>query len=106
MYPMQSLANVIRFEVEIGIIAACIPAMRPGYKWLDDKRKGYYFSKSRTQLTDEVRLKSASGAPAYSSKAQGNSEAFESMTDLEAPIPSHQIMKTMQVDLDSRSRSR
>lgn len=97
---------VIRFEVEIGIIAASIPALRPGYKWLNDKRKSYYYSHSRTRLTDEVRLRPMDDKVAYSTKAQGNSVGFESSIDIEAPIPSHQIRKTLQVDLDSRSRSR
>ena len=50
------------FEVQLGIIAACTPAMRPGYKWVKDKIKGYHTSKGHTQLTDEIRLRPVDNA--------------------------------------------
>ena len=45
-----------RFEVNIGIIAACTPALRPGYKLLRERMQGYFRSKSHAQLGDEVHL--------------------------------------------------
>lgn len=48
-----------RFEIQIGIIAACTPALHPGYRWLRDKTKAHLSATSgREQLTDEVRLRS------------------------------------------------
>lgn len=91
-------------EINIGIVAACIPAMPPGYKWLEDKRKSYYSSKGRTQLTDELGLRPISDTPAYYANARGGSEGFLSIADLEEPIVSHHIRKTMQVDLDSSGK--
>lgn len=36
------------FEVQLGIIAACIPALRPGYKWSRTKIRTYISSTSKS----------------------------------------------------------
>ncbi len=36
------------FEVQLGIIAACIPALRPGYKWSRTKIRTYISSNSKS----------------------------------------------------------
>ncbi|KAL2053771.1 hypothetical protein ABVK25_006076 [Lepraria finkii] len=42
------------FEVQMGIIAACAPTLRPGWRWLYYKLKGRNAGKGHTLLTDEV----------------------------------------------------
>lgn len=70
--------------------------MRPGYRWLVDRIKTRYSSKSHTQLTDEVQLRPFDrGTPAYEVDARKSNDVFKSSTE------SHQIKKTMQIDLDS-----
>ncbi|KAL8693583.1 MAG: hypothetical protein Q9218_001625 [Villophora microphyllina] len=39
------------FEVQLGIIAACIPALRPGYKWTQSKIHSYISSHIRSSFT-------------------------------------------------------
>ena len=38
----------------MGIIAACAPTLRPGWRWLYYKLKGRNAGKGHTLLTDEV----------------------------------------------------
>ena len=89
------------FEVQIGIVAACIPAMRPGYRWAVDV-KNRYSSKGHTELTDEVQLRPLDrGTPAYTASARIGREGFDSTINLETgePASSHQIIETVRVDL-------
>lgn len=70
--------------------------MRPGYRWLVDKIKTRYSSKSHTQLTDEMQLRPFDrGTPAYQVNARKSSDISKSSTE------SHQIKKTVQIDLDA-----
>ncbi|KAL8668085.1 MAG: hypothetical protein Q9202_000063 [Teloschistes flavicans] len=39
------------FEVQLGIIAACIPALRPGYTWTRSKISSYISSRTRSSFT-------------------------------------------------------
>ncbi|KAL8782218.1 MAG: hypothetical protein Q9213_005584 [Squamulea squamosa] len=39
------------FEVQLGIIAACIPALRPGYKWMQTKIQTYISSHTKLSHT-------------------------------------------------------
>lgn len=89
------------FEVQIGIVAACVPTLRPGYKWLVEI-KDRYSSKGHTELTDEVRLRPLDrGTPAYTVDARTSGEGLDSMIDLEngESMSSHHIKKTVRVDL-------
>lgn len=70
--------------------------MRPGYRWLVDRIKTGCSCTSHTQLTDEVQLRPFNrGTPAYEVDARKSSDVFESSTE------SHQIKKTVQIDLDA-----
>ena len=90
------------FEVQVGIIAACIPALRPGYKWLVDVKNRYSF-KGHSRLTDEVRLRPLErGIPTYTANARKSSDGLDSSMDLENGNldSSHYIKKTVRVDLN------
>lgn len=54
---MNIYTNEHRFEVSIGIMAACAPALLPGYRWLVEKLRARRVPKGHEQLTDEVRLR-------------------------------------------------
>ncbi|KAL8961378.1 MAG: hypothetical protein Q9193_002057 [Seirophora villosa] len=45
-------------EIQIGIMAACAPALRPGYRRLVKKIKAKRASRGQTKIPDEVRLRS------------------------------------------------
>ena len=62
------------FEIRIGIVAACIPTLRPGYKWLTERFTSVRSSKENYKLSDEVRLK-----PAVDSFSAKSTERQESM---------------------------
>ena len=90
------------FEVQVGIIAACIPALRHGYLWLVDVKKRHS-SKGHLELSDQVRLRPLErGTPTYTANARKSSEGLDSSIDLENgnPNSSHQIKKTVRVDLN------
>ena len=90
--------------MNLGIIAACTPALRPGYIWLVDRVKTRYSSKGHAQLTDELQLRPRNfRAPDYEVDARKSSEAFESRTELGSvgAVSPHHITKTVQVDLST-----
>jgi hypothetical protein len=95
-----------RFEVEIGIIAACAPAIRPGYVWLYPKiTSSFRSSKGPSKLSDEVRLKQFKGEPVvhqdqgYSWGTGGNDVSDDA--EWGAPVsPYDQIRKTTDVDIE------
>ena len=83
------------FEVHIGIIAACIPTLRPGYKWLIQR-----LSPSRKTSSvhlpladspkDEFRQKSKTTIPSGASWARGR----------QAGLSEGEIWKTTRVDVE------
>lgn len=96
----------LRFEVEIGIIAACAPAIRPGYVWLYPKiASSFKSSKGPSKLSDEVRLKQFKAEPivhqeqGYSWATAGNDVSDDA--EWGAPVlPYDQIRKTTNVDIE------
>ncbi|KAG8529629.1 uncharacterized protein KY384_005109 [Bacidia gigantensis] len=75
------------FEVQIGIIAACTPALRPGYKWLRHKITGEKFSQEDTRLTEQVHLQPVrTPKPLYKSKHISSDD--ESTNPSDAPYAS------------------
>ena len=89
------------FEVQMGIIAACAPTLRPGWKWLrENTTKEHSSHKGHALLTDEIHLRPyGGGAPTsiamVSSKHGTDPESGES---LQPPLPL--IQKTTRVDVE------
>lgn len=85
----------------MGIIAACAPTLRPGWKWLfENTMKGHNSLKDHALLTDEVHLRPyGGGAPTnvamVSSKRGTDPQSGES---LRPPLPL--IQKTTRVDVE------
>ena len=85
----------------MGIIAACAPTLRPGWKWLfENTIKGHSSHKGHALLTEEVHLRPYDGgAPTsvamVSSKYKTDPESGES---LRPPLPL--IQKTTRVDVE------
>lgn len=85
----------------MGIIAACAPTLRPGWKWfLENCTKGHNSHKNHARLTDEVHLRPyGGGAPKsvamVSSKHGTDAQSRES---LQPPLPL--IQKTTRVDVE------
>ena len=109
--PFTKLTIVISMEVEVGIIAACAPAIRPGYVWLYPKiasslwSSKSHSSKGHTKLSDEVRLKKFSAEPivhagqGFTNRTLGNDVSVD--TEWDAPVsPYDQIHTTRQVDIE------
>lgn len=80
----------------MGIIAACTPTLRPGWRWLYDKIKRYNTRKGHTLLTDEIYLRPYGGG-VLASGAMVNSKNSNRTTDLEpghsSRLPLPQISK-------------
>lgn len=71
------------FEVQMGIIAACAPTLRPGWKWLQDRMIENGSRKGHKLLTDEVLLRPyGGGVPTNVSKV--TSKPNNHGTDLES----------------------
>ena len=63
-----------RFEIQLGIIAACAPALRPGWKWLGDRANGRKTSSaSGASSRDYLRNKEASYLPSTNIKGGAGS---------------------------------
>ena len=77
------MINTLRFEIRIGIVAACIPTLRPGYKWLRDKISSARSSQEHRKLSDEIQLKaineafSAQGPERPETAKYGNSVSID-----------------------------
>ena len=87
----------------MGIIAACAPTLRPGWRWVYFKIKGRNSAKGHTLLTDEVQLHPyGRGAPTsvatVTSKNNNRTTDLEPGNSFEPPLPV--IRKTTQVDVD------
>ena len=78
----------------MGIIAACAPTLRPGWKWLHEKWvKGHTSHKGHARLTDEVHLRPyGGGAPTSVAMISSKGES------LQPPLPL--IQKTTRVDVE------
>ena len=87
----------------MGIIAACAPTLRPGWRLLSGKMKGRKSHKGHALLTDEVQLRPY-GAGVSTSVSKVTSKHNNHATDLEfgdtfqPPVPL--IQKTTRVDVD------
>lgn len=92
----------------MGILAASAPTLRPGWRWLFYKMKGYSSGKGHTLLTDEVHLRpfrygNGKAEPPMSvamitSKGSTRNSDLESGHPLPPTLP--QIQKTTRVDID------
>ena len=51
-----------RFEIRIGIVAACVPTLRPGYRWLVDKISYIRSTHEHRKLSDEIQLQATGQA--------------------------------------------
>ena len=91
------------FEVQMGIIAACAPTLRPGWKWLRNKMKRNSSHKGHALLMDEVQLRPYGGGvpPSVSmvtSKHGNHGTDLEFGQSFQPPPPL--IQKTTRVDVD------
>ena len=99
------LTDVTSFEIRIGIVAACIPTLRPGYRWLKQGVRSMRSSKKHYKLSDKVRLKPVGEAfPADSVKRQKSTKfGHEVSFDLESgqtDTPEDHIRKSSTVAVD------
>ncbi len=93
------------FEVQLGIIAASIPALRPGYKWLTSKavnlRTGY---NSITLLSGKSRDKQTAFENGSSRTKDSISKRSNNWTEIQGEeilLPEYcQIMKTTEVAVE------
>lgn len=91
----------------MGIIAACAPTLRPGWKWLQDRMKENGSRKGHRLLTDEVHLRPYGGGVPTSvskitSKPNNHGTDFEFGESFQPPLPL--IQKTTRVDVDVGDR--
>lgn len=91
------------FEIQIGIMAACAPALRPGYKWLHSRIKTIVTSRGQHKLTDEVPLNSVERKLPYN-REKRSSGSFGNETSIErgwAPpvVPADKIRKTTDFEI-------
>ena len=87
----------------MGIIAACAPTLRPGWKWLSDRMKEHSPHKGHRLLTDEVQLRPyGGGVPTnvsmVTSKHNNHAPDLEFGDAFQPPLPL--IQKTTRVDVD------
>ena len=87
----------------MGIIAACAPTLRPGWRWLYYKIKGRDSDRGHTLLTDEVQLHPyGRGGPTsiatVTSKNNNHTTDLEPGSSFGTPLPF--IQKKTQVDVD------
>lgn len=86
----------------MGIIAACVPTLRHGWKWLTGKVASRSSRSGHTQITDEVPLrpydKAAPMSTATATSTNGKGTLDEDNV-LALPPVSH-IQKTTRVDVD------
>ena len=87
----------------MGIIAACAPTLRPGWRWLLEKMEGRGSHKGHTMLTDEVHLRPYGGGVPTSistvtSKHKTHATDLKFADTLQPPLPL--IHKTTQVDVE------
>ncbi len=93
------------FEVQLGIIAASIPALRPGYKWLISKvvtiRSGY---DGTTLLSGKSRDKQTAFENGSSRTKDSISKRSNNWTEIQGEeiiLPEYcQIRKTTEVDVE------
>ena len=87
----------------MGIIAACAPTLRPGWKWLLKKMEGHSSHKGHTMLPDEVHLRPYGGGvprniSTVTSTHQNHATELEFGDNSQPPLPL--IHTTTQVDVD------
>lgn len=88
------------FEVAIGIIAACIPTLPAGYKWLRDAlRRSFKHSSTRTDRLPLTKNMRANAALALPSQTYSESPSLMAKNSAHS-LPTTQI--TMKTDLEMR----
>lgn len=98
VFPIDRELIFHRFEVHIGIIAACIPALRPGYKWLRQRlHRSRKASSDHLPLADSpahqkegVRRKSSITLPPYAYRAN----------EMHSGLLGSDILKTTTIDVE------
>ncbi|KAL8659611.1 MAG: hypothetical protein Q9202_007051 [Teloschistes flavicans] len=95
------------FEVNIGIMAACAPALLPGFRWLNSLFKGFALSRSQSKSPDEVHLKSVERKSPENDIGHRSSQSFGNEISIvtgcvDATVPANQIRKTSIVEVEHR----
>ena len=107
-YPLTVVfADLCRFEIRVGIVAACIPTLRPGFKWLTEKLSSGSTTKEHYKLSDEVRLKAVGDTFSEDSIKRQDSPRFGNNVSVDVEqghmeSPEDRIRKFSTVDVDYR----
>ncbi|KAL8636604.1 MAG: hypothetical protein Q9228_006021, partial [Teloschistes exilis] len=93
------------FEVNIGIMAACAPALLPGFRWLNSSFKDLAPFRRRSKSLDEVHLKSVErNSPEddvkhRSSQSLGNDISTDTGC-VNSNVPANRIRKTSVIEVE------
>ena len=83
------------FEVHVGIIAACIPALRPGYKWLCQK-----LASSRKSSSIHLPLADVTHDKSMGDCRTTVRQSDSGETEREADVSGHNILRTTTIDVE------
>lgn len=88
-------------------MAACAPALRPGYTWLRKKVKDSVMNKGHTKLSDDVHLNSVSRRLPSNNVVHPASTEFGNDVSVDSGytlthIPSEYIQKTTKIEVEQR----
>ncbi|KAL8700527.1 MAG: hypothetical protein Q9201_005402 [Fulgogasparrea decipioides] len=93
------------FEIQIGIMAACAPALLPGYKWLDSLVRDLIAFRSRSKPSDNLHLRSVERKVPEerigngSFRRLGNDTSIDTKWDPPA-VSANQITKTINYEVE------
>lgn len=88
-------------------MAACAPALLPGFRWLNSLFKGFASSRSQSKSPDEVHLKSVERKSPENDIGHRSSQSFGNEISIvtgcvDATVPANQIRKTSIVEVEHR----
>ena len=101
----MSLLTLGSFEVNVGIVTACIPTLRPGYRWISERLGAMKKTQDRLPLA-EVPLNGAFDSDTKVAKPLNSYAGGVSPTVLtyvwhnDVQAPDGRIKKTTQVDVE------
>ncbi len=88
----------------MGIIAACAPTLRPGWKWLLVRMKGRGSHQGHARLVDEVQLRPYGGQNVSMVTSKPGHRARDPEIGEAIQPPASLIQKTTRVDVDVGDR--